>query len=157
MKATQPAHCASRLAWYDDPPPPITPPTHTHTHTLPLVINCQSSSFLLLQNGNTQTHPHKITSYTSSNEGCFVLFLACVCHVLAFGDQTLELHLDITPWVTKSKRSHPTVSQSQCPTTVVSDSNKDGTGTQWDRYTYRQAHNGTGTHIDRHTMGQVHI
>ena len=130
QQATQPAHCASRIAWYDAPPPH----THTHTHTLPLVINCQSSSFLLSQNGNTQTNPHKITSDPRSSECRFVLLLACVCHVFTFG----EFRAPLGHNALGSKKSKE---PSHCVPITVS---------HYCCVWFQQG-------WDRHTMGQVHI
>ena len=115
-------------------PPPPPPPPHTHTHTLPLVINCQSSSFLLSQNGNTQTNPHKITSDPRSSECRFVLLLACVCHVFTFG----EFRAPLGHNALGSKKSKE---PSHCVPITVS---------HYCCVWFQQG-------WDRHTMGQVHI
>ena len=132
------------------PPPP--PPTHSHS--LPLVINCHLLFFF--HKMATQKHTHTKSPVTRDRVSV-VLFYFWHAFVTFWHLGNLELHLDIMPWVAKSQRSHPTVFQSQCSTTVVSDSNKDGTGTQWDRSTYRQAHNGTVTQWDRHTVIETKV
>ena len=104
------------------------------------------------------THkPTHTKSPVTRDQASVVLFYFWHVFVMFSHLGNLELHWDITPWVAKSQRSHPTVFQSQCPTTVVSDSNKDGTGTQWDRHTYRQAHTGTVTQWDRHTVIETKV